>query len=129
MAARTLEIMQPRWAGFLNFLSKNLQDRPIRIEVQGAELGDQWLGAHLPLVGMDYETRGSEAGTMCITVATSQGGELRHHVARPRRLYLRETEAGELECLDIEDEEGMRTLIYLEDLPKLEAPGEWAPVP
>ncbi|MBI3185870.1 MAG: DUF5335 family protein [Myxococcales bacterium] len=117
---KTREIDRPRWPEFLHRLSELEQDKPVRVQVAGPELGNQPLGQHLSLVGIDVEEAGQALGAIDLTFATEKG-PFRHQVARPEHVYLEENDAGQLVCLDIEDRDEMKTLVYFEELPKLEA--------
>jgi hypothetical protein len=118
---RHLDIPKERWNSFLQIFDRQVDGRSIRIELIGRELGDQ-LGNRLPLRGIDYEPKGSEAGSILVTVE-GPGGDLTHHIGDTVRIYLgQNSENGEFEWLAIEEADGVKTIIHFEHLPELQAP-------
>jgi hypothetical protein len=120
---QTLEIPRDRWMGFLHHFNRLLGERPIRIEVVGRAIGDQEMGDLLPFHGIDYDTKGSERGSITVHVG-SERGELTHRIIGPTRIYVMQTGHGEVEWLAIEEQGevgDVRTLIHFEHLPELES--------
>ncbi|MFY1827301.1 DUF5335 family protein [Myxococcus fulvus] len=108
----TREIPREGWADYLALLSNMEKEQPVRIEVEGMELGDQPLASGLPLVEISLEEKGSGRGVVEIIVG-GPGGEITHRIPKPDHIYADESESGELECLDIESsEDNTKTLIY-----------------
>jgi hypothetical protein len=122
---RTREIPREGWADYLSLLSSIERDHTVRIQADGPDIGEQTMADHVPLVDISLEEKGSERGTIEITVGRP-GEEITHRIAHPDKLYAEESESGELECLDIEDEDHVKTLIYFQPLVML---GEGAPRP
>jgi hypothetical protein len=119
----TMEISQEHWTSFLKSIDRMLSDRPIRLEVFGRSLGDQEMGDKLPFRSLQFDIKGSEKGTLTVTVGTDRG-EVTHRVVGPTRIYLGQNELGEFLWLAIEEkgEVGdVRTLIHFEHLPELQA--------
>jgi Family of unknown function (DUF5335) len=120
--ARTRDIPREQWANFFTMLARELQDHPIRIEVEGRELGDQEMDRMLPLVDIAFEKKGSEAGDIEVTVTTGSKTDTHgHFVDKPNQVYVMESDAGEVECIAIEAGENEKTLIYFEEAPSLGA--------
>lgn len=120
---RALEIPRERWQSFLELFNRLLGERPIRIEVVGRPIGDQEMAELLPFMGIEYDEKGSERGTLTVSVGSSRG-ELSHRVVGPTHLYLAEDETGQIEWLAIEEtgEAGdLKTLIHFERVPELES--------
>ncbi len=119
---RALEIPREHWSRFLRTFNRLVADQMIRLEVVGRQLGDQEMTERLPFHGIDYDSKGSERGSLTVSVGGSEG-ELSHRVIGPKRLYLGDRD-GRIEWLAIEEagEVGdVRTLIHFEPLPELEA--------
>jgi hypothetical protein len=118
--SNTFEIPKDRWLGFLATFNRAVDGRPVRIEVVGRTLGDQEMAGKLPLQGVDFETRGAEAGT--VTVHSGQDpGQFTHRILQPLRMYLYQNDLGELEWLAIQEAGDAQTLIHFEHVPELEA--------
>lgn len=110
----TQEIPRERWSDYLNALSNRSKDLPVRIEVEGQDLGDQMLAQQLPLVGISCELKGSEANAIEVTLGKKEQGSanITHMIEDPERLYVEETENGQVRCLDIETRAKVKTLIF-----------------
>jgi hypothetical protein len=110
----TREIPRKDWGTFFEDFSRSHRDHPVRVEVSGQDLGEQRLGEELALMGVGLETKGSAKGDIDIALRLkAPDGAMDHRIARPQRIYLEEDpEAGRL-CLDIEDAENHKTLLYV----------------
>jgi hypothetical protein len=117
----TFEIPKERWAGFVELINRRARDRPVRVEVEGRDLGDQEMGQLLPLVGLALETKGSERGDLLISVESKRGEILTHHINQPLHLYLTHNEAAEVEHLAVEEASGAKTLLHFQHLPMIKA--------
>ncbi len=109
----TREIPREVWSDYLTLLSSMNRTQSVRIEAGGMQLGEQQLAQRLPLLSISLEEKGSGQGTIEVTVGRP-GEEITHRIFHPTRLYADESESGELECLDIEDAEHTKTLIFFE---------------
>ena len=110
---RTREIPRDGWAEYLSLLSSIERDHWVRIEADSLDLGEQTMVSRQPLVEIALEEKGSDRGSIEVTVGRP-GAEMTHRIHKPDKLYAEESESGELECLDIEDAENGKILIYFE---------------
>ena len=110
---RTIEIPRQTWAVYFDNLNKRALSQPIRIEVENRDIGDQEMGRRLPLLGIDLETKGSEAGDIEVTVGDERQ-EFMHHIDNPARVYLKVDDDGNIDCLEVEDQDNGKTLIFFE---------------
>ncbi|AKJ00908.1 hypothetical protein ATI61_112171 [Archangium gephyra] len=110
---RTIEIPRETWAVYFDNLTRRALSEPVRIEVENRDIGDQELTRRLPLVGIDLETKGSEAGDIEVTVGDERR-ELLHHIDDAVRVYLKVDDEGNIDCLEIEDRDNGKTLLFFE---------------
>lgn len=113
MATKTNEIPRDLWDQYLSELGNRMREQPVRIEIEGKEIGDQ-VFANLPLVGISFEKKGSEGNAIEVTVG-STGRTITnatHLIESPVRVYEETTEDGKVECLDIEDADEVKTLVF-----------------
>jgi len=113
-------IEQDRWKEFLDDFSRRNELRATRLEVIDSEAGVQEEEEFLPLVGVSFEPKGTEAGSVVVIL----GGENERHVERRiehvQRIAPLVGENSGLEAgLGFEDADGGRTLLLLEQLPEL----------
>jgi hypothetical protein len=111
----TREIPREVWSDYLTLLSSMTRSQWVRIEAASSDFGEQPLAQRLPLVDISYVEKGSDRGAIEVTVGRP-GEEITHRIFHPDRIYADESESGELECLDIEDEESTKTLIFFEPM-------------
>ncbi len=118
--AQTIEIPRDNWVIYFERLGRQAQTYPVRIEVENQDIGAQEMARKLPLVGIDVETKGSEVGDLEVTVGDSDQNFM-HHIDDPRRVYLKVDDSGNIDCLEIEDGDNGKTLIFFERHPGLPA--------
>lgn len=107
----TREIPRDEWKDFLDRFSRVHENWLVDVEVVGRELGDQEESHDVPLAGISYEPKGSEAGRIDIMVGGDPDHHANHAVEAPRRLYLARDEKGADKTLEIEDEDGFSVLV------------------
>lgn len=110
-------IEQGKWKSFLDDFSKRNQFRATRLEVLN-ELGAQEEAQSLPLVGVSYEAKGSDAGDVVIILGGEAIEDTRHFehlIPEVERIAPLVGETGE-EGIGFEDREGGKTLLVFEKL-------------
>jgi len=110
----TLEIPKEAWEDYLTSLSNREQAHPVRIRIEGTELGDQVLADSMPLVGISLERKGSEANAIEVTLAHKDDSNLTHMIRTPERVYVEEGDDGQVMVVDIEDTMRVKTLIFFD---------------
>lgn len=113
--SRTLEIPKSQWGRVLELINRASQGRPVRLEVETMELGDQELGVRLPLRELDFEPRGSDAPAILLTLGDDRY-ELLHTVAQPQTVSIGYSSPSEVEWIAIGGSDGSKTIIYFEEL-------------
>ena len=115
-------IKQEQWKTFLEDFSRRNHSRSTRLEVIGNEIGAQEEEDFLPLVGVSFEPKGSDAGSVMIIL----GGEsvkdprhVEHLVEQVERIAPITGGAGLEDGLGLEDREGTKTLLMFEELLEL----------
>jgi len=109
----TREIPREVWSDYLTLLSGITRSQWVRIEAGSTDIGEQPLAQRLPLIDITFVEKGSGRDAIELTVGR-EGEEITHRIFHPDHLYADESESGELECLDIEDTEHTKTLIFFE---------------
>lgn len=119
----TREIPRDDWDRYLDTLSRLKADRPVRVRVEDAEIGDQTLADCLPMVGISLEKKGSDADAIELTLADPGGDRnVTHEITHPAKLFVKENAAGEPEVLDIEAPGQVKTLIFFDAWNELPRP-------
>ena len=112
--ATTREIPRQEWESFLQELTDTELDHSVRVESESAQGGGKLLSG-APLIGLSLEGKGAQADALEITVKVGgPQGDYTHHVDRARALFSLEDDQGHVQCLDIEDENDEKTLVYFD---------------
>jgi len=110
----TLNIPKTAWKDFFDDLSKRRFEWKTDVEVLNEDIGDQLLSEGLPLNGITAE---EENGVMTIEILVGEGTDKHqtHNVANPARVafYAKEGEHGG--TLEIEEENGTKTLVRISE--------------
>src|SRR5690349_7084407 len=113
-------IEQDRWQRFLDDFSKRNQLRATRLEVVDSEAGTGEEEEFLPLVGVSFEKKGSDAGSVVVIVGDRSDRHVEHRIENVQRIAPLVGEDTGLEAgLGFEDEDGSRTLLLLEEFAEL----------
>jgi len=115
-------IKQDQWKSFLEDFSKRNQFRATRLEVVGNEIGTVEEEQSLPLVGVSFEPRGSDAGSVVIILGVETAADQRHveHlVEQVERIAPITGVTGLEDGLGLEDRDGNKTLLMFEQLPEI----------
>ncbi len=119
--ARTEEIKRDQWEKYFGEFSKRNRSRATRLETFG-NMGAQEEERNLPLNGISVEKSGPDAPRIEIMlggVSPSDERHLTHTIARAAHVFPKTTAGGVDEALEIEDADGVKTLLQFESLPKL----------
>jgi hypothetical protein len=115
-------IEQEQWKSFLEDFSKRNQSRTTRLEVIGGDVGALEEEQFLPLVGVTFEPKGSDAGSVVIILGGDTAQDPRHvehRVEQVERIAPITGGAGLEDGLGFEDRDGNKTLLTFEQLPEL----------
>ena len=114
-------IEQKQWKSFLDEFSKRNQFRATRLEIVG-QIGAQEEEKYLPLVGVSFEPKGSDAGSVVVVL----GGEtvkdqrhIEHLITRVQQIAPLIGLTGLEDGLGFETQEGEKTLLLFENLPEI----------
>lgn len=105
----TNEIPKQVWSLYLDEIADRMEGHAVRIELVGRDIGAQPLTRVMSLRGIELVEKGSAQGT--IELELGEEGQFDHLVLHPKRVFARSARGGEVESLDIEDENDTKTLI------------------
>ena len=112
----TREIARERWSSELDAFGSHHEGWIVTLEVLGREFGEQPEANGLPLTGIVVESRRSPARIQ-IMVGGRVDAHVTHVVEGPCRVWLREPDADAEEAVELECDDGTRTLVYFGRVP------------
>ena len=101
----TEEIPRKQWAAFFDGFSRRHQGWLVTVEILGPDIGDQVEARELPLEGITAELRDAGKDEIEIFVGARPGSHLSHKVISPEKVYLKRSEEGADEVLEIASKE------------------------
>jgi Family of unknown function (DUF5335) len=114
------EIKSDQWTEFLRVFSERNQARPTRLETFG-ELGAQEQERHLPFGGISFDSKAKTLQIMLGGSTAKDARHLMHTITQVRRVFTKQGADGGDEALEIEDANGVKTLLQFEVLVELTA--------
>jgi len=114
-------IDKKQWRSFLDDFTKRNQFRSTRLEIV-ADIGAQEAERYLPLVGVSYDPKGSDAGSVVVTLGGETSKDQRHieHlITKVERIAPLIGQTGFEEGLGFEDGDGGKTLLIFENVPEI----------
>jgi hypothetical protein len=119
MATSTREIPRAEWRTYFDAFSRNLEPLVATLEVSGEEVGAQIEADTAKLRGITYDDKDD----ILVIGLDSIGGsseDVERVVSAPQTIYLETLDGGALN-FDVEDGEGVKTLLRLTRPPELGA--------
>jgi len=115
--ALTREIPRERWKDDLAAFSERNAGRPVRVEVEiPPGEGEPLIAEHQPLVGIDFDPKGSEAPAIEIAVAAGSGRaaqNLTHVINNPAQVWVdQEVDGGGVALKITSREDGATTVVF-----------------
>ncbi len=106
----TLEVERTEWKKFFDTLSHDLADWETTVHILDGENGAQVLSERLPFQGLTFEREGA-AETIGLSVGFGTQNHQTHNIRNPAKVAFAERGHGPAGTLDIEDADGVTTLI------------------
>lgn len=110
------DIQQERWIEFFDDFSRRNLNRTIRLEIF-SDLGAQPEAEHLPFGGISVDAHGAEAPRLEVMLGSDSdlaAPHLTHSISHVRRIAIKEGADGEDDALEIESDDGAKTLLSFE---------------
>jgi hypothetical protein len=113
----TQEIPREQWIAFFDGFSRRHQGWLVTVEILGPDIGDQVEARELPLEGITPELRDSAEDEIEIFVGTRPGSHVSHKIIGPEHVYLKRSEEGADEALEIASKDVAALLRFRSALP------------
>lgn len=115
----TREIEAPRWLAFLDEFSRLHQGTTATVDLVSPDIGAQHVAVDQPFVGLVYDPKGSEHGSIDIILGGEADDRAEHLIKRPAHVWTRTGSEYDSDALEIESEDGSKTVLTLQQMPAL----------
>ena len=112
-------VPRAEWLSFLKGFSRRHADDRVTVQVLAPGLGSQVEARALPLEGIMAGRRTN--GPISISVGRTSERHVEHEVPDPSQVWVQMSEDGAERALDIESQDGTRTIVQLEPAPAVES--------
>jgi hypothetical protein len=115
----TREIPKDQWSEFCDSFSELHQGWLASVQVQGAKPGRHFEAKSLPFRGLSYDTKGGDKNQLSIFMDQTAENDLTHTVDFPTHIRLDQSERGVDQGLEVESNDGTKTIVRFEISPGL----------
>jgi hypothetical protein len=109
------QVPRTEWYRFFRDFSRRHEDWLVTVRILSPGLGSQLEARNLPLEGIVADHAGH--GPISIHVGRSPQRHVEHHVTDPRQVWVELSADGAEEALDIESEDGTKTILEFRSAP------------
>jgi hypothetical protein len=113
------EISRSEWGSFLRGFSQAHEDWLVTVRIVSPDLGSEVQARDLPLEGIVADPKGT--GPISIHLGRDPKGNLEHEVPHPTHVWVRLSDEGAEEGIEIESRDGIRTVAEFRSAPPAEA--------
>jgi hypothetical protein len=108
-------IPRTEWSRFLEEFSRCHEDWLVTVRILSPSLGSQVESSGLPLEGIVADAGGH--GPISIHLGRSPGQNVEHEIPDPKQVWVEFSAAGAEEALEIESEDGTKTIVEFRSAP------------
>jgi hypothetical protein len=106
----TREVTRNEWTNFFEVFSKQHEGWIASLEILGDQVGAQVEAIELPFQGISVSTE-DEPQSLIINLGKTAEDHVSHTIERPRHVWLKQTEEGANDSLEIVEEGNQKTLL------------------
>lgn len=106
----TREVTRNEWTKFFDAFSKQHEGWIASLEILGDQIGAQAEAVELPFEGISVSSE-DEPQSLVINLGRTAEDHVSHTIERPRHVWLRQTEEGANDALEIVEEGNQKTLL------------------
>jgi Family of unknown function (DUF5335) len=107
---QTREIPREQWIRYFDDFSKGHEGWIVTLELLGPDIGDQEEVNRLPLVGISADVKAHE-NRIEIIVGGKPDADVTRFIERPTHVWVKESRMPGDEAIEIESEDGLKTLL------------------
>ena len=108
----TQGLPQEDWADFFDDLSREFEEGLVDVTVRSRDLSDVPLISGLPLLGIQFNTKGRDAGSITIMAGQDEDAAVSHTVAGPTQVNVARDADGGVTSIQIDAPDPAQTRIH-----------------
>ncbi len=108
----TQGLPREEWGAFLDDLSREFEQGLVDVTVRSASQSDAPVITGLPLLGIQLDTKGSDAGSITIIAGQDEDTAISHTVAAPTHINIARTHDGSIDVVQIDAPDPAQTCIH-----------------
>jgi hypothetical protein len=109
------QVPRAEWPRFFREFSRSHEDWLVTVRIMSPSIGSQTESRGLPLEGIVADAGGH--GKISINLGRSPEQNVEHEVPDPRQVWVKVSAAGAEEALEIESEDGTKTIVEFRSAP------------
>ena len=108
----TQGLPREEWGTFFEDLSREFEEGQVTVEVSGDGLPQTTLIENLPLLGIQLNTKGSDAGSITIMAGQDADAAISHTITNPTQVNVARDAHGEVAAVQIDAPDPAQTQIH-----------------
>ncbi len=108
----TQQLPQAEWGGFLDGLSRQFEQGLVSVTVSGNSLSHAPVITELPLLGIQLNTKGSDAGSITVIAGQSADDAISHTIPGPTQIQVAREADGTVAAIQIDAPDPAQTQVH-----------------
>ncbi len=108
----TQQLPQEQWGGFLDELSRQFEQGLVSVTVSGNGMSDSPVIPELPLLGIQMNTKGSDAGSITVIAGQSADDTISHTIPAPTQIQVARDAGGTVAAIQIDAPDPAQTQVH-----------------
>jgi Family of unknown function (DUF5335) len=114
---RNRQVPRSEWFRFFEEFSRRHGGRKTTVYVLSPRLGCQVEARAMPLLGVSSRADATGPISICLEAAL-RGSNIEHQIAEPTQVWVERTEEGDEEAIDVDSEDGTKTVLQFLEVGK-----------
>ena len=108
----TQQLPHPEWSAFFDQLSRDFEEGLVSVTASGNGMSDAPVITELPLLGIQLNTKGSDAGSITVMAGANQDTAISHTIPSPTQVSVARDAHGIVAAIQIDAPDPAQTQIH-----------------
>lgn len=108
----TQQLPQAEWGIFLDELSRQFEQGQVSVTVSGRDMSDAPVITNLPLLGIQLNTKGSDAGSITVIAGQGEDTSISHTIPGPTQISVARDADGTVAAIQIDAPDPAQTQVH-----------------